>query len=81
MVQAPPKALKLGKALKTAARLPVRVSTGRASGRHTFSPLPGESPTVILRVQVLGCRDLLAKDKNGASDPYVSLTFLLRYLP
>ncbi|EKM58743.1 uncharacterized protein PHACADRAFT_253246 [Phanerochaete carnosa HHB-10118-sp] len=76
MVRAPPKALKLGKALKTAARLPVRVSTGRASGRHTFSPLPGESPAVILRIRVLGCRDLLAKDKNGASDPFVVVSVL-----
>lgn len=79
MVRAPPKALKLGKALKTAARLPVRVSslsTGRGGGRNTFSPLVGESPVVILRVQVLGCKDLLAKDRNGASDPFVVVSVL-----
>ncbi|GJE89731.1 phosphatidylserine decarboxylase-like protein [Phanerochaete sordida] len=80
MVRAPPKALKLGKALKTAAKLPVRVpslATGRG-GRNTFSPLVGESPVVVLRVQVIGCHDLLAKDRNGASDPFVVVSVLSR---
>lgn len=71
MVRAPAKALKIGRVLKKAAKLP-RVSVGRANGGNSFSPLPGESPLVVLRVQVVGCRDLLAKDKDGASDPCVS---------
>ena len=61
------------KVLKKAAHLPkkVRVSGGRGSGRNTIRQLPGELPIVTLRVQILGCRDLLAKDRGGTSDPYV----------
>ncbi|KAG8938077.1 hypothetical protein FRC00_005338 [Tulasnella sp. 408] len=32
---------------------------------------PGEQPTVILRVRVVGCSNLLASDSTGQSDPYV----------
>lgn len=71
MVRAPKKALRLGRALKTAARLPARVSGGGVSGRNTFAPLPGELPVVVLRVQVLSCKGLRAKDKSGTSDPCV----------
>lgn len=67
----PKKALKIRSALKTAARLPARVSGGRGSGRNTMSPILGELPVVLLRVQIQGCTDLLAKDKNGSSDPLV----------
>ncbi|KAG8938938.1 hypothetical protein FRC04_007234, partial [Tulasnella sp. 424] len=31
----------------------------------------GEQPAVILRVQVVGCADLLAKGKGGTSNPFV----------
>ncbi len=61
-------------------RLPVRVSGGRGSGRNKISPLSGELPLVILRVQVVGCKNLLSKDKNGFSDPYVFLSYLLHNL-
>ena len=72
MVRAPKKALRIGRAaLKSAVRLPAKVSGG--NGRNSFSPLVGESPIVLLRVQVISCNDLLAKDKCGASDPCVVL--------
>ncbi|KAJ7675176.1 phosphatidylserine decarboxylase-domain-containing protein [Mycena rosella] len=46
------------------------------SGSTTFTPRPGEQPIVFLRVQVLGCTDLLAKDRNGFSDPFVVASLL-----
>ncbi|KAI0073153.1 hypothetical protein K474DRAFT_1686324 [Panus rudis PR-1116 ss-1] len=77
MVRAPRKALKLGRAaLKSAARLPARVSHGSRNGGLKFEPLPGESPIVVLKVQVVSCKDLLAKDRNGFSDPFVVVTVL-----
>jgi phosphatidylserine decarboxylase len=66
----PQKAKKFKSALKSAAKLRVGKG-GTGSGRAGISPLPGENPLVVLRLQVLSCKDLLAKDRNGFSDPYV----------
>jgi phosphatidylserine decarboxylase len=61
---------KLGRALKSAALLPTRVAAGRGSGRgDALSPIQGELPLVLLRVQVIGCKAVAAKDKGGTSDP------------
>ncbi|KAH9992210.1 phosphatidylserine decarboxylase-domain-containing protein [Russula compacta] len=70
------KGLKIRRALRSAAHLPIRVTTGRGTGRNTFLPLPGEAPIVILRVRILSCQDLEAKDRNGFSDPFVSVSVL-----
>ncbi|KAL6301148.1 phosphatidylserine decarboxylase-domain-containing protein [Sparassis latifolia] len=70
------KAIKFGRAIRSAARFPVRVSGGRGSGRNTFSPAQGEVPVVLLRVQILGCTNLVAKDRNGYSDPFVVVSLL-----
>jgi phosphatidylserine decarboxylase len=58
---------KFKRALKNAARLPVRAA-GRGNNRG-FHPQQGEVPVVVLRVQVVGCTGVLSKDKNGFSDP------------
>ncbi|KAK0446101.1 phosphatidylserine decarboxylase-domain-containing protein [Armillaria borealis] len=76
-----PKAMKFKRALKSAARFPVRgagtlVGGGRGSGRNTLSPITGEDPIVILRLQILGCKDMLSKDRNGASDPFIVVSVL-----
>ena len=65
-----PKALKIKSAFKSAARLPAKVAGG-GSSRNAFAPLAGENPIVVLKVQVLSCKELYAKDRNGYSDPYV----------
>ncbi|KAH9015672.1 C2 domain-containing protein [Lactarius pseudohatsudake] len=51
----------------------------RASGgsRDTSSV---ETPVVVLRVQVLSCHDLKAKDRSGYSDPYVIVSILGKQL-
>ncbi|KAH6889598.1 phosphatidylserine decarboxylase-domain-containing protein [Coprinopsis sp. MPI-PUGE-AT-0042] len=72
-------AQKIGRALKSAALLPVkgiRASTGRRSTSTSMNPQPGEEPMVILRLQILGCEGLIAKDRGGTSDPFVVCSLL-----
>jgi phosphatidylserine decarboxylase len=65
------KGLRIGRALRYAAfKVPTtRLPRVRMTRRNAIQPHPGEVPIVILRVQVFSCKDLLAKDKNGKSDP------------
>ncbi|KAH0832848.1 phosphatidylserine decarboxylase-domain-containing protein [Lanmaoa asiatica] len=70
------KAQKIGRALKTAARFPARVSGGRGSGRSTLSPSPGEHPVVLLRLQVISCKDLCSRSKHSSCDPFVVVSLL-----
>jgi len=70
-VPPPTKGTKIKRALKSAARLPriPAIKAGKGSGRNNYSPKQGELPVVIFRLQVLGCLNLLAKDRGGTSDP------------
>lgn len=69
---------RLKKALKTAALLPARAVMGGSSSlghfsraRQAYTPAQGETPIVILRLQVVGCTGLVSKDRSGLADPYV----------
>ncbi|KAJ3490898.1 hypothetical protein NLJ89_g11391 [Agrocybe chaxingu] len=70
------KGKKIKQVFKSAARLPRALKAGRGNGRNDFSPRPGEPPVVILKVQVVGCLNLLAKDRGGTSDPFVVVSVL-----
>ncbi|KAF7299266.1 Phosphatidylserine decarboxylase proenzyme 2 [Mycena indigotica] len=52
----------------------LRLGFSGRNGTNSLSPRPGEQPIVYLRVQVAAANDLIAKDKNGLSDPYVIVT-------
>ena len=69
-----PPSIKFKRALKTAARFPVRAVSG--SRLNAFAPLPNEVPLVVLRLQVLGCTNLLSKDRSGTSDPFIVISVL-----
>jgi Ca2+-dependent lipid-binding protein len=47
---------------------------GIGSSRDPYSP--PEAPLVILRVQVISCDNLVARDRNGSSDPFVVVSIL-----
>jgi phosphatidylserine decarboxylase len=79
----PKRGLKLKRALKSAARLPSRALpshlTSRPGSRSTTrrrTPQPGEQAFAQLRIQVRSCTGLLAKDRNGHSDPFVVVSVL-----
>ncbi|PPQ86998.1 hypothetical protein CVT25_009532 [Psilocybe cyanescens] len=53
------------------------IGIGGRKGMGAFAPRAGESPVVVLRMQVLGCKDLLGKDSGGrSSDPFVVISLL-----
>lgn len=65
------KKMGIGKVLKTAGRLPkgLKAKGGRTKTAPKIAPLEGELPAVLLRIQIVGCKNLLAADRNGKSDP------------
>ncbi|KAH9011257.1 C2 domain-containing protein, partial [Lactarius hengduanensis] len=48
----------------------------RRRGNRDITSLYDETPLAILRVQVISCQDLEAKDRNGLSDPFVVVSLL-----
>ncbi|KAF8591150.1 hypothetical protein K439DRAFT_1327876 [Ramaria rubella] len=71
-----PQPKKLGRVLKSAASSATRLKPIRGVGRRaSLNPQPGEAPAVLLRVQVIAGKSLLAKSKNSASDPFVVVSF------
>lgn len=62
--------------LKQVAKAPLRLAAvNPRNGVKTprTQPQPGEEALAILRVQILGCQDLVARDKGGTSDPCVDI--------
>jgi len=47
----------------------------RASPRTKVVPIEGELLAVLLKIQIVGCKDLRAADSNGKSDPFVVISF------
>ncbi|KAF8518218.1 phosphatidylserine decarboxylase-domain-containing protein [Gautieria morchelliformis] len=71
-----PQPKKIGRVLKSAASSATRLKPIRGvSRRAALTPQPGETPAVLLRVQIISGKDLLAKDRNGVSDPFVVVSF------
>ncbi|CAE7135544.1 unnamed protein product [Rhizoctonia solani] len=66
----------IGKVLKNVGKLPKGIKSvkgGRARAKATR--LEGELPAVLLKIQIVGCKDLRAADSNGKSDPFVVISF------
>lgn len=68
--QRPTKGVKIKNVLKSAARIPRMPNIrGRRGIGQNLTHQPGESPVVALRLQVIGCKNLVGKDRGGTSDP------------
>ena len=62
----------IGKVFKSVGKLPRGLKNGRGGrARAKVTQLEGELPAVLLKIQIVGCKDLRAADSNGKSDPYV----------
>ncbi|KAH8983789.1 C2 domain-containing protein [Lactarius hatsudake] len=46
------------------------------ANNYSPSPDPGDTPVVLLRVQVVSCKGLVAMDRSGNSDPFVTVSLL-----
>ncbi|KAG6909544.1 hypothetical protein DXG01_016937 [Tephrocybe rancida] len=67
--------MKFKSALRSAASLPSRIRPPSSPSFRTPSS-PTSPPLALLRVQILGCSSLTARDRNGASDPFVVVSLM-----
>ncbi|CEL55676.1 phosphatidylserine decarboxylase [Rhizoctonia solani AG-1 IB] len=66
----------IGKVLKNVGKIPKGITSSRSGRtRSKVTQLEGELPAVLLRIQIVGCKDLRAADSNGKSDPFVVVSF------
>ncbi|KAF8674083.1 Phosphatidylserine decarboxylase proenzyme 3 [Rhizoctonia solani] len=66
----------IGKVLKNVGKIPKGIKSTRSGRtRAKVTQLEGELPAVLLRIQIVGCKDLRAADSNGKSDPFVVISF------
>jgi phosphatidylserine decarboxylase len=57
--------------LRSRDAVPANPAQLAAASRGPRKPLDGEEPAAVLRVRVVKAENLVAKDRNGTSDPYV----------
>ena len=55
--------------LRSRAAVPASPAQLAAASRGPRKPLEGEEPAAVLRVRVVKAENLVAKDRNGTSDP------------
>jgi phosphatidylserine decarboxylase len=58
--------------LRSREAVPANPAQLAAASRGPRKPLDGEEAAAVLRVRVVKAENLVAKDRNGTSDPYVS---------
>jgi phosphatidylserine decarboxylase len=57
--------------LRSRDTVPANPTQLAAASSGPRKPLDGEEPAAVLRVRVVRAENLVAKDRNGTSDPYV----------
>jgi phosphatidylserine decarboxylase len=57
--------------LRSRDAVPANPTQLAAASSGPRKPLDGEEPAAVLRVRVVRAENLVAKDRNGTSDPYV----------
>ncbi|KAH7341500.1 phosphatidylserine decarboxylase-domain-containing protein [Rhizoctonia solani] len=66
----------IGRVFKTVGKIPKGIKNGKGGrARAKVTQLEGELPAVLVRIQIVGCKDLRAADSNGKSDPFVVVSF------
>jgi phosphatidylserine decarboxylase len=63
--------------LRSRDAVPANPTQLAAASSGPRKPLDGEEPAAVLRVRVVRAENLVAKDRNGTSDPYVPFPCLV----